>query len=106
MQPRVRERIAVDYPVTFTGDQLSGTGILTNLTIAGGAVEGQSPSPIGAHLALHVQSPGARKPIVIALAVVRWQQDNRFGLEFVRFEGNAKQQLQEMLNQSESSSSL
>jgi hypothetical protein len=45
--------------------------------------------------------PGARPPIIIAHAIVRWRKEDRFGLEFVRFEDEAKQQLMDMLNQGE-----
>ncbi len=103
MEPRARSRVTVDYPVSFTGDEGSGHGMLMNLTITGGEIESHVAFPIGARLCLQVQTSGARPPIVIALAVVRWKQDSRFGLEFVRFEGNAKQQLAEMLNQSDGS---
>jgi hypothetical protein len=99
LQSRGRPRVPVDYPVLFTGDEGSGHGTVLNLTLAGGEVESHVQLPIGAHLCLHVQPPGARPPIVIALAVVRWKRDDRFGLEFVRFDGNAKQQLEDMLNQ-------
>jgi hypothetical protein len=46
-----------------------------------------------------VQSSGARPPIVITLAIVRWKRDDRYGIEFVRFQGDAKQQLEDMLDQ-------
>ena len=99
--PRGRLRVPVDYPAAFTGDEGSGEGVVMNLTLAGGEIESQAPLQIGARLCLHVYPPSARPPIVIALAVVRWQQGNRFGLEFVRFEGQAKEQLKDMLNQRE-----
>lgn len=103
LEPRGRLRVSVDYPAQFTGDEGSGHGTVTNLTIAGGEIESHAQLPIGARLCLHVQSPGARPPIIIALAIVRWKQGDRFGLEFVRFEGKAKDQLEDMLNQREGS---
>lgn len=99
MEPRSRPRVAVDYPVLFIGDEGSGHGMVMNLTITGGEIESHVHFPIGAHLSLKVEPSGARPPIVIGLAVVRWKQGDRFGLEFVRFEGDAKQQLEDMLNQ-------
>lgn len=99
MEPRSRPRVAVDYPVSFTGDDGSGHGTVMNLTITGGEIDSRVHFPIGTRLCLQVQPPGARPQIVIALAVVRWKQDDRFGIEFVRFEGDAKQQLEDMLNQ-------
>lgn len=99
MQPRFRPRVAVDYPVLFSGDHISGEGVLRNLTISGGEIMSEASFAIGAPLHLQVQSSGARTPIVITLAIVRWKRDNRCGIEFVRFQGDAKQQLEDMLNQ-------
>ena len=101
LHPRGRPRVPVDYPVQFTGDEGAGHGIVRNLTLAGGEVDSQIQFPLGACVRLHVQPPGARPPIIIARAIVRWKRDDRFGLEFVRFEGTAKEQLKDMLNQPE-----
>ncbi len=99
MKPRSRSRVPVDYHTSFTGDNISGTGLLKNLAISGGEIESDVQFSIGTHLCLQVTLSGARSPIVIALAIVRWKQGDRYGIEFVRFEGTAKQQLEEMLNQ-------
>ena len=99
MKPRSKSRVPVNYRVSFTGDKVTGKGALTNLTIGGGQIESDVQLTIGAHLCLHVELSGARAPIVVALAIVRWKQEDRYGVEFVRFEGEAKQHLQEMLNQ-------
>jgi hypothetical protein len=91
--------VPVDYPVLFSGDHISGEGMLKNLTISGSEIVSEVPFSIGAHLHLQVQSSGARPPIVITLAIVRWKRDDRYGIEFVRFQGDAKQQLEDMLDQ-------
>jgi len=101
MHERGRPRIEVDYPVTLSGEGGEGTGTMTNLTITGGEIASDLTAQIGSHFRVHIQLSGARNPIDIAIATVRWQRDNRFGVEFVRFEGNAKAQLQQMLNQSD-----
>lgn len=104
-EARGRCRVPVDYPVSVTGDEGSGPGTVMNLTVAGGEIESHVHFPVGARVSVHVQPPGARPSITIALAIVRWQQSDRFGLEFVRFEGNAKEQLEDMLNQRENAAS-
>lgn len=71
---------------------------MTNLTLAGGRSQVTGNLRLG-HVSLQVQPPGARPSIIIALAIVRWKEGERFGLEFVRFEGDAKEQLKDMLNQ-------
>lgn len=98
-EPRARPRVPVDYPASFTGDEASGDGTVTNLTLAGGEIKSSIQLPLGARLCLHVQLPSARPSIIIALAIVRWKDGDRYGLEFVRFEGDAKEQLKDMLNQ-------
>ena len=105
MKPRSRSRVPVNYQISFTGDQVSGEGVLTNLAISGGEIETDVQCAIGTPLSLHVTLSGARSPILIALAIVRWKQEDRYGVEFVRFEGNAKQQLEDMLNQRDSAPS-
>jgi|CXWL01.1.fsa_nt_gi hypothetical protein len=105
MHERGRPRIEVNYPVTLSGEGEDGTGTMTNLTITGGEIASDLTAQIGARFRVHIQLSGARSPIAIAIATVRWQRDHRFGVEFVRFEGNAKAQLEEMLNQSDASSS-
>ena len=105
MHERVRPRIEVNYPVALSGEGGEGTGTMTNLTITGGEIESALAVAIGAHFRVHIQLSGARNPIDIAVATDRWQREYRFGVEFVRFEGNAKAQLIEMLNQSDVSAS-
>lgn len=104
MHERTRSRIGVDYAVLFTGDRLSGEGTLTNLTLAGAEIHSVVDCPMNARLRLQIQSSGARPPIVVTLAVVRWKQGDRFGVEFIRFEDHSKQQLEDMLDQHDSSS--
>ena len=101
MQERGRPRIEVNYPVFLSGEGIEGTGTMTNLTITGGEIESALAVSIGAHVRVRIHLSGARNPINIAVATVRWQRNNRFGVEFVRFEGNAKAQLEQMLNQSD-----
>jgi hypothetical protein len=98
-----RPRIPVDYPATFAGEQVSGSGTLTNLTIAGAEIQSPVECPLDARLCVHLQASGARPPIVVTLAVVRWKRGDRFGVEFIGFEGQSKQQLEDMLNQDDSS---
>jgi hypothetical protein len=103
-RPRGRLRVPVDYPVLVTGEESSAQGTVLNLTVAGCEVESHSQFRIGAPVSVQLVPPGARPSITIALAIVRWQHSDRFGLEFVRFEGKAKEQLEDMLNQRERSS--
>jgi hypothetical protein len=107
MQNRGRPRIDVDYPVTLSVEEGGGigAGTMTNLTITGGEIQSQMPVSVGTCLSIHISLSGARSPIDVAVATVRWKRDDRFGVEFVRFEGKAKAQLEDMLNQTDGLSS-
>ncbi len=116
MPERDRRRVNVDYPVVISGESGGGEGTLSNLTITGaglqsiqaitdGEIDSVLDLAVGATVRLHIQLTGARQPIDIAVAIVRWKKDLRLGVEFIRFEGNAKAQLQQMLNQSDVTSS-
>ena len=94
----------MDFPATFTTDQQSGSGTLKNLTIAGAEIQSQANLSIGSRLSLSIHASGARPPIVVTVAVVRWKHSDRLGLEFVGFDGRSKQQLEDMLNPHDSSS--
>ena len=99
MKPRSKSRVPVNYRVSFSGDKGTGKGVLTDLAIGGGQIETDVRFDVGEHLRLQVELSGAREPIVIELAVIRWKEKDRFGLEFIRFEAQTKQHLQDMLNQ-------
>ena len=57
LQSRGRPRVPVDYPVSFTGDDGSGHGTVTNLTLAGGEMDFQTllPDDDGAGRCQHAQ---------------------------------------------------
>lgn len=104
MHPRSNPRVPVDYEVSFVTGECSGKGVLRNLTIGGSEMESEVPLAVGMPLCLMMRASGARPPIVISLGIIRWRHGNRYGVEFIRFEGNAKQQLEDMLNQRDGSS--
>jgi hypothetical protein len=87
-------------PVEFTSDAVSGTGCLTNLAVSGCEIEseaGTAPA-VDTHLTLQLHVPRQQEPLVIALAVVRWAKATHFGVEFVRFEGAAGEQLRRLVS--------
>lgn len=99
MSKRARPRVHVRVPVTFTGDQISGKGTMTNLAISGCEVESDAALPVKTHLCLHIHQPEGRLPVVVTLAIVRWVKQHRFGLEFIKFEAGAKKEFVQVLQQ-------
>jgi hypothetical protein len=98
MQPRERERVHTNIPVEFTSDRLSGRGRVINLAVSGCEIESETPPPAETHLTLHLHLPRQQDPLVIALAMVRWAKAEHFGVEFVRFEGAAGEQLRRIVS--------
>jgi len=97
MQPRERERVHASIPVEFSSDTVSGAGRVVNLAVSGCEIESEVAPPVEAHLTLQLQIPRQQEPLVIALAVVRWGKGTRFGVEFVRFEGAAGEQVRRLV---------
>jgi hypothetical protein len=70
--------------VIFASDRFVGEGTVIDLGVPGCAVESRvTPSP-GNYLRLHVLMPDEAGPLQVALAKVRWTNQQRFGVEFLK----------------------
>jgi hypothetical protein len=80
---REYQRFAVNIPVTFRGEQHSGKGRLTTLSIRGCCLETDSRLEHRERVSLVIPLPGVHPPVEIGTAVVRAALGKRFGLEFL-----------------------
>lgn len=84
-QRRSRPRVAAHYAVQLHSDDNMGAGMLLNLSPSGCQVRSNLPLEPGAYLAVHINVPDHVQPVAVELSVVRWQQNGRCGLEFLRY---------------------
>jgi hypothetical protein len=81
---RYGPRVPVNFPVTFSSDGLIGYGHALNLSIPGCLLETSLKLRTGQALQLLLQVLGEALPLRVGLAVVRWVQAPKAGLEFIK----------------------
>ena len=84
MEGRKHTRFAVQLPVSFSGDQLSGEGTILNLSAEGCAITSETVSSAAVYLHLKMHLREREEPVQIDLAAVRWSSATRFGVEFIK----------------------
>src|SRR5262245_5274055 len=84
MTRRYSERVAVKCRAIFTMGSMVGEGEVLDLTNPGCLIETKASVTKGDSLQLKIFLRGLKSPLVIALAVVRWTDGSRFGVEFIR----------------------
>lgn len=97
MRHRSKPRVGVKYPVQFLGDSTVGKGALVNLSGPGCAVASDTSLEPGAYVSLQIKVPKVRKPVVVAVALVRWVKKGQFGLEFIRYGKGGREHLERIV---------
>ncbi len=93
MEKRKEVRYSVDLPVSFSGNQVAGGGVLTNLSAEGCAIVSEEPVLPQAFLALRVQLPGQYAPLKVEVGEVRWSSGMGFGVEFKHLRAEEQERL-------------
>ena len=75
-------RYRVRGSITFTGDDLGGSGQFYNISATGCAVETPCHVPLQSQLRISLPMKD-EEPIIIDTAVVRWAHHDTFGVEFL-----------------------
>jgi hypothetical protein len=77
-------------------DEYSAQGRLVNLSRGGCQIQSDLDCGPGSYLALRIAIPYATNSVAVELSVVRWKQDDRLGLEFVRYGQGDRDRLTEL----------
>jgi len=99
MTRRYSERIAVHCPVVFTMGSMVGEGEVVDLTNPGCLIQSTAGLKKGESLQLKMFLSGLKSPLIVALAVVRWTNGSRFGVEFIKMNEPDRAQLTEFISQ-------
>ena len=75
-------RYRIHGSISFSGDQIRGSGQIYNLSATGCAVGTPCHVPRGSQLRMSLQL-GDVEPVMIDTAVVRWIHQYTFGVEFI-----------------------
>lgn len=105
MEARKGIRYAVQLPVSFNGDQLSGEGegTILNLSADGCAITSTTVATTATYLQLMMQLREREEPVHVDLAAVRWSTPARFGVEFIRVRPEEGERLKRFVKALESS---
>ena len=86
------ERFRVYIDVHFSGENVEGIGIVYNLALRGALIETRTPVKTGEQLKLRLILPNQTDPVELP-ACIRWIRGHRMGVEFLKMEVKAFQQL-------------
>lgn len=94
---REYERFAVNFPISFIGETISGRGTVSNISTNGCAFVTDAQVSERSILRLTLQISNELPPVNIDAAVVRHFQHGRVGTEFLRIQQEERQRLQLLL---------
>ncbi len=101
MEQRRHQRFPLHLPIAyskaFTGDPPTQEGETLNLSVGGCLVGKSTPPPLGTFLYLRTYLEKKQAWIKIEVAAVRWVQEDSFGVEFIQFQPDQEDQLQNYL---------
>ncbi len=83
MEHRKHPRYQFHCEISFSQQEMSEAGTVTNLSLGGCKVDSKASVYIGMYLTLQVSLPGHDSPLKFDQAVVRWANEQEFGLEFM-----------------------
>lgn len=94
---REYERLAMNFPISFVGENISGVGAAFDISVngCGFATDVQLNEESIVRLALQISSE--LEPVTIEAAVVRFVQHGRTGVEFLRFQPVERERLQVLI---------
>jgi c-di-GMP-binding flagellar brake protein YcgR len=84
MESRYSIRIPVEGSVVFAGEAVIGEGRVIDVSLPGCLMESLESAKPGDYVQLKLFLPDQPPAISVPLAVVRWAEGNRVGVEFIR----------------------
>jgi hypothetical protein len=93
VERRDTPRYEVEVPLTFSGNEIAGGGLVTSLSKDGCHVVSEESLPARAYVALRLQLPEPHEPLKIEVAEVRWADAAGFGLSFVHLHAEEQERL-------------
>lgn len=93
MELRRGRRLPLQLSVSFTSDEVTGTGIMYNLSKEGCAIESETHMPMDSYLQMDVMVSPDESPVHVEFAAVRWSTRTEFGAEFLTLSDVSKKRI-------------
>jgi PilZ domain len=91
---REYERLAMNFPISFVGENIAGSGVVSDISINGCAFVTDVQLTEKSIVRLALQISHELQPVDIEAAVVRHVRQGRVGIEFLRVQQVERQRLQ------------
>lgn len=88
------DRMAMDFPVVFRGDEFEGDGNVLNIAMGGCSFTTASKLPRGAIMRLELKVSNDAAPVIVDAAIVRHWHNQIAGVEFIQWRQNERERLQ------------
>ena len=88
--PRFQPR----FPVSFKSDNITGDGLVLNLSKEGCLIESDTATTEGQYLDMSITLPDRESPLRIESAAVRFRQGRFFGIQFLYMQQAALDRLE------------
>ena len=98
MERRDSPRYEIEVPLTFSGNAVAGSGLITSLSREGCHVVSEESLPARACLSLQVDFPAPYEPLTVEVAEVRGTNATGFGLVFVHVHDEEHARLQRFID--------
>ncbi len=97
MEQRKHQRFDFQLPVSFSGGDAAGGGLITNLSTEGCAIVSKEPVRPTTFLALRLRLPEHSSSLRVEAAEVRWANARGFGLRFIHLRAEEQERLQRFI---------
>lgn len=91
---REYERMTSSFPITFTANNLSGVGSVTNISMGGCSFTTNVSLARGMILQVGLQVSAEVSPVLVDAAVVRYVRGSTVGVEFLQWQHQERERLQ------------
>lgn len=93
MERRKDDRLEVEIPLSFSGSEATGGGLVTSLSRHGCSVISEDQVRPRSYLALRLQLPNPNVALKVEVAEVRWASTTGFGVEFRHLQAEEQERL-------------
>jgi hypothetical protein len=98
VEKRKSVRYEVQLPLSFSGNEVAGGGLVTSLSKKGCSVTSEEPGRANTFLALHLQLPEQYAPLRVEVAEVRWSSGSGFGLAFMHLRAEEEERMRRFIS--------
>lgn len=98
MERRRHRRVPAELKSLLLGNSHEVEGITLDLSIGGARIESELDVFPGKQIRVRLVMPGEEEPLLIDQAMVRWVDEDTFGIEFLKVNQDRRDDLEELID--------